>query len=544
MNDKLNTTLEAPETGEAGKRANPSSYLERKSATVLMVIKLAEGLGKLCPVIIIALLLRSFLSVLNRIFQQGSTVNDGKALVAQFLKMLQVPMDTIRQIIELFPSDISFSSRPVLYVFLISLPFVLIAVLEAVAAIRLRFGKGGTRTIRVLHKLYFALDALRLLIYAIAALALSIFTIVRLGGTVGVMLSTVYVSLAVFFILIGLPTVLYHWNIAGIMKDVRYEMETGTRAERKGTYFKELLIVLIVLEVLGAIISVIAAWKPQQEGFAAALLIVTLIGPAVKLLKYICVLLCNRNFLREYSATETEKSVSHVPQIVLIVLVTLAFAIPSGFLCAQSKIVSNAVAEQVETFVRNARQTVNRMSNTAEAQVDKVQSEVKSTIDALNGAVAAVTAPQKGTDQTAAGTAVSPEDVEKMMKMVEGMFSDVVGSEAETQLEEVQSGVQSAIDALNRAMGKTGAPQKETKQTTKGTAASPEDVEKMMKMMEGMFRKDTGAEAEPQKEQARSNNGALTGAEGEAEVPQNGTKEDTAGTAAFPQDAANETAAG
>ena len=408
MNENLNTTIETSESGEGGRRANTSYYLERKSATILMIFKLAEALSKLCLAILAAFVLKTIVSALNGIFQSGSTVADGKAMVAQFLKTLRVPTETIKQIVDAFPLNITFSSRPVVYVFVISLPFVVIAVLEAIAAIRLRLGKGGTRTIGILQRIYYILTVIGLAAYALTALVLSIFTIVRLGGTLGIMLSTVYVSVAVFFILIGIPTLLYHKYIALYMDDIRYEMETGKQVVRRKNHFQQILTILIVLEVIGAIVSVIAFWSPQP-GLGAALLAVTMIGPAAKLLKYICVKCCHRNFMHEDVDADEDASFSHVPQIILIILVILFFAVPNTLLCMQSSKFSDAIVEKVEEFFSNARETVDEMSTVAEQQIQAVESVVNGQI----GFEEAAAVPEAAAAAESAAAAAAPQEEAK-----------------------------------------------------------------------------------------------------------------------------------
>ena len=403
----FNQAVETPGYGEFGRRANTPFYLERKSATVLMVIKLAEGMSKLCLTILAAFVLQSFVTGLNRIFQEGTTVADGKAMVAQFLKTLRFPMETIRQIVDAFPSDITISSRPVMLVFVICLPFVLIAALEAVAAIRLRLGKGGTRTIGILQMIYFVLGAISLLLTAIAAIGLSIIMIFRVGGTVSIVLSVISVSLAVFYILISLPTLFYHRNIARIMGDVRYEMKTGKPAERKKTNFKKILIILIVLEVIGVAASIAASWNPEQGGIAGALIIVALIGPAVKLVKYICVMFCYRNFMKEDGTRERREDVSHTPLFILILLVVLLFAVPDIILCMQSKVFSDVMVKKVEDFFSDARQTVDELSVVAEEQIQNVESAIAD----QTGIEAPDAAMQDAKESE--GTAVSPKGAAK-----------------------------------------------------------------------------------------------------------------------------------
>ena len=221
---KNNVKTGSLKSGENERKANVSCYLERKSATILMVIKLAEALGKLCLTIVGAFVLQQVVTALNRIFQEGTTVSDGKAMVAQVLKTLQVPPETIKQVIDAFPLDIRFSSGPVVFVFVLCLPFVVIAILEAIAAIRLRLGKGGSGTFGILQRIYYVLGVIFVIVSALVALALSIFTIFRLGGTLGIAISTVYVSLAIFYILISAPTLFYHRNVAMIMDETGYEM--------------------------------------------------------------------------------------------------------------------------------------------------------------------------------------------------------------------------------------------------------------------------------------------------------------------------------
>ncbi len=387
MSENLNTTPEAPETpettetAEVRKSANPSFYLDRKSSTILMIIKLAQGLSELCFAILAAFVLQTVVSALNRIFQEGTTISDGKAMVAQFLSTLQVPKETIKEIVDAFPLNFSFSSKPVVYVFIICLPFVLLALLEAFAAIRLRLGKGGTRTIGILHMIYYVLGGIRLLAFALLAIGMSIFTIFRLGGTAAIMISTVYVSLAVFFILIGIPTLLYHRTVAGIMGDIGYEMETGLQAPQRHQHFGLILKVLIILEVIGVIVSFCASWRPGQQGLFVAFLIAAMIGPVVKLVKYACVMYCYRNFANRDNAEAAEENISHVRQIVLIVLVILLFAVPNTVLCVQSNKFATVIVEKVEEFFSNARQTVNDVTTTATQQIEAVQAILATQMD-------------------------------------------------------------------------------------------------------------------------------------------------------------------
>ena len=256
--------------------------------------------------------------------------------------------------------------------------------------------------------LYYILGGIRLLVFALTAIVLSIITIFRLGGAPSLMLSTGYVSLAVFFILIGLPTLLYHRNLARIMDDIRYEMETGRQAVRKHNHFKKVLTTLIVLTVIGAAATIAAYWRPQQGGLAVGLLLATMVGPVVKLIKYICVMYCNRNFMQADSTEESEGDISHVPQIILIVLVILLFAIPTAFLCTQSSVFSTALVEKVEEFTSNARQTVDELSAVAEKQIETVQ-----TVMDQAGLGEVADALQNGTKEESVGTTVSPQDVVK-----------------------------------------------------------------------------------------------------------------------------------
>ena len=426
MNDNLNMEPETPMADEDRRRAYPSRYLDRTSTTIMMVIKLAEGLSKLCLAILVGFVLQSTVTALNRIFQEGTTVADGKAMVAQFLKTLQVPKETIRQIVDAFPLNITFSSKPVVAVFIIALPFVLIAVLEAIAVIRLRLGKGGTRTIGILQMIYYVLGFIRFIALGLCAIALSIVTIIRVGGTLSIMLSTVYISLAGFFIITGLPALLYHRSIAGFMTDVRYEMETKKRAVRRPNRFNVILTILIVLEVIGAVVSFIASWNPEQGGLVAGLLIGTMIGPAAKLLKYICVMCCYKNFMQEGGSAEMEENISHTPQIILIILVTLFFAVPNIFLCVQSNTFANAIVERVEQFFSEARETVDDLSTTAQAQIEAVQAAV----DEQTAQAAA--AMQEGVKEESSQAAALQEGVKEESSQAAAPQEGTKGESAET----------------------------------------------------------------------------------------------------------------
>ena len=116
------------------------------------------------------------------------------------------------------------------------------------------------------------------------------------------------------------------------------------------------------------------------------MLVASLIGPLAKLLKYLCMKYCYKNYIKADNAEETEGVFSHIPQFVLIIIVTLIFVVPIIFVCRQSSSFSNAVVEKVEEFVGNARQTVDEVSKML---------------------------PQNGTKTEAVETAAAPQDEKK-----------------------------------------------------------------------------------------------------------------------------------
>lgn len=117
MNENIKLNIENPEPVEDGRSANPSYYLDRASLTILMLMKLIEGLSKLCIAVSCAFMLNSFVSALNKILKDGSV--NGKAIIAQILKTLRFPMENIRQAIAVVPENLVISPRLPLYVFAI-----------------------------------------------------------------------------------------------------------------------------------------------------------------------------------------------------------------------------------------------------------------------------------------------------------------------------------------------------------------------------------------------------------------------------------------
>jgi hypothetical protein len=194
-----------------------------------------------------------------------------------------------------------------------------------------------------------------------------------------------------------------------IMDEVGYELETGKQAVHKHFLFNENLLVLIVLEVIGIVVSLIASWRPGQGGIAAAMLVASLIGPVAKLLKYICVKCCYKNYIQAGTAAETKDRYSHVPQIVLIALVTLIFVVPIVFVCTQSSAFANALVDKVEEYVGNARQTVEEVSTQAEAQIEAVQAALGDQLEAAG----MVEASQNGSQEEAAVATEASKDEKK-----------------------------------------------------------------------------------------------------------------------------------
>ena len=380
MNDKIDMKINDSLPEEDKRSANPSYYLDRVSLTILMLMKLVEGLSKLCLVVVCAFMLNTFVAGLNEILKNGSV--SGKAMIAQILTTLRVPVQYIRQAVAAVPSNLTISPKLPSYLFAIFLPFVVITVLEAIALIRLRLGKGGAITMRILHWIYFLLDAVKLFALTMLALILSILSLTRLGGTLGIIFASIIFSLAVFHLCIGLPAMLYHRNIAGIMKDIRYEMKTGIQAVRRWVNFNKILGFLLALEVAGIIISIMAYWRPTKEDPAMATLIMIIAFPALKLLKYICVMFFYQNFMKIDNAVESKDIASHKPQIILVTLVTVSFVFVTAFVCAQGASVSRLMVGRMETFFNNAQQTVNRISNQADQQINAVEQEIDSQTDA------------------------------------------------------------------------------------------------------------------------------------------------------------------
>ena len=440
MDEKLNMTIETSEPADGGIRANPSYYLDRASLTILMVMKLVTGLTKLCIAVLCAFVLNSVVSALNKILKEGSV--NGKAMIAQIMKTLRFPMENIKQVVDAVPSGFTISPSLPVYAFAIFLPFVLISVLEAIALIRLRLGKGGTRTIGILHWIYCVLDAVKLLAAALLAMVLSLLSLVRLGGTLGIMFASVFFSLAVFYIPIGLPSVLYHRNIAGIMKDIRYEMGTGMQAVRRWINFRKILGFLMALEVAGTLVSIMAYWRPTQKDPAMMTLIMIILYPVLKLVKYICVMFFYQHFMKVDGAVKAEGSVSHMPQIILIALVTLFFVLVSAFICVKSNAVSRDIVSRVEAFFKDARETVDQVSNKADQQINQVEQKINEISDQAQQQMDAVQQAinsETGAEGTTGSSQSSQQESQKDSEGTKADSKPEAGKEKESDTDKAPS---------------------------------------------------------------------------------------------------------
>lgn len=393
MDTKMNGVdmVSLDETGDSAKKtwANPPAYLETVPATLLMLFKLMEGLTKGCFAIFCAVVVNTIVTSVNKTLAQESIVADIKTMVAQLLNAAKVPGDVIRQVLEMIPTQINFQVNGALafYVFLAFLPFALLAAVEAVAAIRLRFGKGGSLTLEVLHKIYFVVDLIKMLAGILSALAMSFFTIGQMGFTSGTFFAIVFISLGIFYVLVHIPSVLYHRGIAGVMKGIGYELSTGMRAKVKASGLKVVCIILMVFTAIGAVVSIGAFMESGVKGavFAGSLV------PLFTILKYVFVMLSYQNFANAVSDTQPEDTGrrSHTPLLILVGVVSLVFVVPTVVLCVASGQISSSVSESVSDYISKTKDEVAEYVKKAEAPNPAGQAKEAETAKSAEAATAA-----------------------------------------------------------------------------------------------------------------------------------------------------------
>ena len=361
-------SLDDSGSGADGKRANMPAYLDKAPATILTLIKVVQGLGEICIAILCAVVVNTVVSAINQTLQQESIVADIKTMVAQLLNAAKVPASNIAQVLDAIPSQINFTvdGAMAFYVFMAFLPFALLAAIEAVAAVRLRIGKGGTTTMGVLHRIYFAVELIKVLMAAIMALTMTFFTIMSMGFTAGTIVSVIYISLGIFYIIIRIPHVIYHREIARVMGEIGYELGTGMRAKIRASRLRTACIILIVFSVLGAIVSVGSAAESGSNGAVPAALLVSLVA----ILKYVCVMLSYQNFVNAEGLGQGEEAQpgSHKGLLILILVISLLFVLPTAVLCVTSGRISTAVSESVSDYVAKTKDQVAEMVKKAEEQ--------------------------------------------------------------------------------------------------------------------------------------------------------------------------------
>ena len=408
MNREDVNSFEQSGDGTQIRRANTRAYLETAPATTLMILKVAEGMGKLCAAIVCAALVNTVIAAVNKTLQQESIAADLRSMVAQILSMLKVPASDISQVVETIPSQLNFaiSGRLVSMVFFMFMPFALFAILEAIAAVRLRFGKGGARMLQVLETLYCAVEFIGILAAIILAIFFSASTIQRLGFTAGAVISVVYLSLGVFYILIRTPYVLYHLGIAGAMKGIGSEMATGVRSLIRAPFLQGASIILIVFTIISAIVSIGSASELGAGGYVFGALIV----PVIVIIKYTCLIVSYQNYARAEGSEEEEdkKSRSHTPLVIVIVVLALLFATPTVILCAVSGRISSSVAESVSTYVSETKDAVDRVSAQVEAEEKRLLGGTAPTESAQGAGTAAPAADTQPAAEAAPAADTQP----------------------------------------------------------------------------------------------------------------------------------------
>ena len=271
------------------KRAQTSEYISTVSATLLALVKLMEGL-----LVVFALIM--VIRGISIIYREAAPDSFSlKELFSEAGKYLSSSFQEFSELSEYFPGDQGSLMQSTISTIIQGaallvtlLVFLLCPVIEAIAALMLRFSNRGAGVIKTIHRIHM-ISAIIDLLYAVYYVALCYSNHFKIS----------------IFVIIGLflPLILvfcYHKDLVSAFKTVQTETETGiVDCSFQKTHLSGICILFWIpfASILSVLISYIADGKSTLS-FKNPAALITFIFICIYCLKYLFVAACYRNLKR------------------------------------------------------------------------------------------------------------------------------------------------------------------------------------------------------------------------------------------------------
>ena len=287
--------------------AYPERYLNTASATVLMIIKLGECLLMASMLILTAFFGYMFFRMIVDSAEGAATVN---ALLSQWNQMLNAQNPLANQIA--LPV-INVTGQMMMVLFVSCIVLVVIYLVEALAVVRLRMGKGGAGVLQFIQWVHFVLTLLSLIAVGYSYYwynknyeAIKAATNSQSASSLGRLVPLEIAGLVIILIA-GILEMCYRKDVAYALRTAGGELNTGRKCRYRYTHLSGISTFFGLLCTLAAVMLVITLvqygrvniYGYYSQSYTGAMAVISALlalgSPFIQAIKYFTVARCNNN---------------------------------------------------------------------------------------------------------------------------------------------------------------------------------------------------------------------------------------------------------
>ena len=382
-------TLE--EQNNTAPNARPEQYINTSSATIIMLIKLLEGVA---AGFFLYHIFRAMVRIIGEVTKGALDVNHALQLFASEYGVT-ISSDTEKILSDFAVGGFVLSNIIWGGFILVIIIILLLVVVEAIALLEVRIAKKGAGLVKIIHQIYMWVN-----IGALIFLGISVFEYYKFQQSLKGVSSTAYNSatvlwaavifVCVVYALIFIMLLCYHKDIAIAMKTVAYELNTGNQGAFRRTHLSGISIFFSIPFVLTTIALVFGIIRSLVGGESLARTFqvsnvqegISLVLPVIMMIKYLCIPACYRNLecareWRDGYTQKTEKSGHFTRNLIIIIIIIIViaayFIISKGLykdILDRFNINKNTVKTEVQT---------ERVKQEKQTEVKKATASVKQT---------------------------------------------------------------------------------------------------------------------------------------------------------------------
>ena len=238
------------------RESQPDRYINRFSATVVVLFKLLDGA-------VAGFFLYHLLRVMGLLFTaMAKGALDINHALQLFFSEYGIPQQTANELAGLTIGGLALPAAIWVGIYFVIIAGLLLVVIEALALLTLRIAKRGAVFVRVIHQVYMGICIVHLVLLGVSCYRLFTFNPTSDSTVRAVTLAWSYsfIIWGIITLIIVLLNLCYHKDIAMAMGTVVYEIETGKVGKLKRTHLSGISFLFSLpyaLCVLGVFLAII-----------------------------------------------------------------------------------------------------------------------------------------------------------------------------------------------------------------------------------------------------------------------------------------------